>query len=751
MMSRFVRSVNFEALSLQDLADARDAYHVHLANLSNVVGTALGRYLIRRDDPRFTNPDAAKPSWSKKPKTFANCGITKWSWPCVLVFVREWMVDPPTGNEVDQVIPRRLYLPDGRQVPTCVVHTPLAHGNDLLPEMRFGSITNGPGLPLFTEEQGRRRMGTIGALVTDGSRVYALTSRHVLGPARSTVTVAQRGRTLPIGHVATVAARRSLQSLYPGIAATRAELDIDAGLVELETVDGWTSQLYGLGVMGDLIDLNVDTVGLSLIGCPVKAMGAASGAMSGAVMGLFHRWRSVGGVDEIAELLIGPRADQAGAIASRPGDSGALWVWDEDAEPTAEGGPDVRRFLSRSLPVVNPLALQWGGQVVLDADGGHPTDYVLASTLAGVAQTLGVTLLNDDSLADHSLYWGKVGHYKIAGSACELGQPGTKLAKLLTANLDRIAVPDADISSGTLPSAAHRDAFIALADVPDLVWRTNRPKDAPSHFADMDEPGGGVAAPRTLLDLWDSGEAIWRTPQGWTNFYDDLPNPPEDKHRGALPFRVAQLYDIMVSAVRAKNITEYVCAAGVLAHYVGDACQPLHVSRLHHGEPDDPSDDGVHAAYEQTMLDQFAPEIVTGVNDVLDGYHAGDPGGPDLITGTDKAAETVVALMKRTIEAIAPRDILDAYDSHPGVGRTKFLWESFGQKTIERLADGARTLAVIWRSAWDEGGGEELAESKMKAQSTAKLQKLYEDRSFAPNEWLKDWAKLPEAATPANA
>jgi hypothetical protein len=747
MINRFVNRVDFNALSLRDLADARDAYHVHLANLTNVVGTALGRYLIRRDDPRFTNPDAASPSWSKKPRTFTNSAITKWSWPCVLVFVREWMVDPPGADGIDQVIPNRLYLPDGRQVPTCVVHTPLGYDEDRQPQLRFGSITKGPGLPLFADEQGRRRMGTIGALVTDGSRVYALTSRHVLGPAGSVVAVAQQGRTVPIGRVATEAARRSLQSLYPGIAATRAELDLDAGLVELESVDGWTSQLYGLGVIGDLIDLNVDTVGLSLIGCPVKATGAASGPLRGSILGLFHRWRSVGGVDEIAELLIGPRAGDDD-IDSRPGDSGALWVWDEQADAAADGGPEVRRFASRSLPVVNPMALQWGGQVVLDAAGGQPTDYVLASTLAGVVQTLGVTLLTDDTLADHSLYWGKVGHYKIAGSACELGPAGTKLAQLLTANLDRIAVSDDDISSGQLPSAADRTKFIALADVPDLVWRSDRPKDAPSHFADMDEPGGGVAERRTLLQLWDSGEPNWRTPQGWTDFYNDLPKPPEDKHRGSLPFRVAQLYDIMVDSVRQEDVTQYVAAAGVLAHYVGDACQPLHVSRLHHGEPDDPSDDGVHEAYETTMLDHFAPEVVSGVNKTLDGYHAGDAGGPDLFKGSDHAADTVVALMKRTFAAIAPRDILDAYDSHPGAGRTKALWDTFHEATIQRLADGARTLAVIWRSAWEEGGGEDLAASKMTAQSTSALQKLYEDKTFAPNAWLKDWAELSQPTSP---
>lgn len=77
------------------------------------------------------------------------------------------------------------------------------------PSSVYGSTINGPGLPLFTEQQGRRSMGTVGALVTDGSSVYALTSRHVLGPPGSTFVAAQQGRMIPIGVAAISAARRA--------------------------------------------------------------------------------------------------------------------------------------------------------------------------------------------------------------------------------------------------------------------------------------------------------------------------------------------------------------------------------------------------------------------------------------------------------------------------------------------------------------------------------------------------------------
>ena len=40
---------DFTSLSLKDLLEARDLYHFHLVNRQNVIGTAVGRYLYRKD------------------------------------------------------------------------------------------------------------------------------------------------------------------------------------------------------------------------------------------------------------------------------------------------------------------------------------------------------------------------------------------------------------------------------------------------------------------------------------------------------------------------------------------------------------------------------------------------------------------------------------------------------------------------------------------------------------------------------
>ena len=44
---------SFSSLSVKDLLDARDAYHVHLCHLDNVFATAIGRFLIRDTDPDY--------------------------------------------------------------------------------------------------------------------------------------------------------------------------------------------------------------------------------------------------------------------------------------------------------------------------------------------------------------------------------------------------------------------------------------------------------------------------------------------------------------------------------------------------------------------------------------------------------------------------------------------------------------------------------------------------------------------------
>jgi hypothetical protein len=57
------------------------------------------------------------------------------------------------------------------------------------------------------------------------------------------------------------------------------------------------------------------------------------------------------------------------------------------------------------------------------------------------------------------------------------------------------------------------------------------------------------------------------------------------------------------------------------------------------------------------------------------------------------------------------------------------LWKLFGAATVNVMADGARTLAMLWDSAWKEGGGTAAMAGKGKI-SESNLKNLYTQPKF---------------------
>src|SRR5689334_7706960 len=96
---------NFSHLSLKDLIEARDMFHLHLMNKSNVVATAVGRYLIRLDEKGKRVIDG-----SGKRRTLANSAVLEESWPCILVFVNRWQTEDEIKG-ANNVVPKAIYMP----------------------------------------------------------------------------------------------------------------------------------------------------------------------------------------------------------------------------------------------------------------------------------------------------------------------------------------------------------------------------------------------------------------------------------------------------------------------------------------------------------------------------------------------------------------------------------------------------------------------------------------------------------------
>ncbi|WP_375773183.1 hypothetical protein NR798_20590 [Archangium gephyra] len=728
-----LRSRDFSSLSIKDLLEAREAYHVHLAHLDSVVATAIGRYRIRREDPDAENPNAAPVKKSPAPRTLSNTVVRHWSWPCVLVFVDEWWTPEQLAHHPEQLVPPLLYLPDGRVVPTCVI---LAERQQQAPAplqtLTFTSGLVGGGYPALTDVQGRQHLGTFGCLVTDGDSVHALTNRHVVGePDREVHTLVQ-GKRHRVGlSQARQVGKLPFSQVYPGWPGSRTYSNLDAGLVRLDDVSGWTAQVFGMGELGPLVDLNCDTLSLDLIGCFVRAFGGASGTLEGEIHGLFYRYQSLGGFDYVADLMIGPRQG-GGPLPTLPGDSGTLWCF-EPKQAELPTGARARQW--------RPIALQWGGHRLMTPGGRETFAFALATSLSSICRTLEVELVRDWDIG-LSEYWGKVGHYKVGITACGLVS-NRRLAHLLTANADRIAVGDEAIAQGDLPGADTQH-FVALADVADLVWRTTRKRDAANHFADMDQPGQGRFEGKTLLELWRTDPST-RSPAVWIEFYESLGITQNSGH-GALPFRVWQLYDAMVGFLREKKVAEFLCTAGIFAHYVGDACQPLHVSFLHHGRPGHAEEEDVHAVYETKMLDQRAAELIAGVNARVRGRHI-----TDTIRGGAAAADAVVQLMQATFDTLAPLEVIETYNATAGRERIPHMWEVLGERTCDVMARGALCLATLWESAWREGGGTKLPAHQLGPVETQTLLELYSDPAFLPVSWLRDMVLDQEAPAATKA
>jgi hypothetical protein len=764
---------------MRDLLDAREAYHVHLSTLENVVATAIGRYLIRSDDwfashapgqPR--PPHVVKPTG---PRTLERSVVRPWSWPCVLVFVRKWQTPDQLGSEE---VPRSLYLPDGRVIPTCVV---LAEPDESPPPPVPGpsqaSELFGGGYSCVRNHQGIDHFGTIACLVTRDGSYFALTNRHVAGAGGEEVGVYARGAYRKVGTSAGISSGElTVPQAFPAWPGERTLLTLDAGLIRIDDIGEWTSQAFGIGEIGMPFDATECTVTLDLIGCPMRAFGGTSGVIEGEIRALFFRYQSLGGIDRATDVLIGavsettPGARKPSAPFTRPGDSGTVWFYDPPAageEPmpgTREGhAPPERGERARRL---RPVAMQWGGERFRTEDG-RSSAFALASFLSTTCRELRVEVVRDWSTG-HDEYWGKIGHFTIGWKACDrVAKAGGALGALMKANQERIGFGDDDLGKG---SQFHmgQGAFVPLADVPDYVWVRSHKNEPIQHFADIDIvdiDGGPSLLERGFSDPSSVAASVWKA------YFDGFAAAGVGPEEGAIPFRVWQLWDAMVEHLRDRDVLRFVGAAGVLAHYVGDASQPLHCSFMHHGRPPmvtrhgreypvprsspefqafkDTREALIHGIYEETMLEVKPLDALVAVDAELAeiATHSST-----IRSGHDAAVRTL-ALMHSAQNRLSPEEIIDADDPSNGGEKTraKALWnnEKIRVETIRSLAESVALLADLWTSAWREGQGSALPAEEIREFEESELADLYRhDPTFVPSLSLNQMAESGDFEPP---
>ena len=798
---------NFSHLSVKDLVEARDQFHVHFMNKKNVVATAIGRYLIRLSDldaDGKLKPSPGKGYVPKPARTIANSAVINISWPCVLVFVDKWEDENALIQQAgDNVVPKTIYMPDGRVVPVCIVEAPKQPqvAEDIDPHsLRFPDNLIGGGFPLLMHSQGVDWVATVGCLVADGHRYYALTNKHVTGEGGEFVYsrfgASRRRVGVASGHTL---GKVDFSRLYEGWISKDVLVNCDVGLVEIDDLKRWKTDVLDIGQIDELYNLNTQNFGLNLLtehaiqngkkvslNGKVTGYGAVSGRMYGELLALFYRYESVGGKDYVSDFLICGRDGKD--LKVHHGDSGTLWLLEVRDE-------------SGKLKL-QPIALHWGQHQFVDGTSSKRSSYSLASCLSNVCRELEVEVIRDWNISlDYS--WGKVGHYTVGTFAVDVIQQlitGANSAKfkkfqtLMTNNIDNISFARADVTKGLAAksnpalSTDPTKAFCPLADVPDIIWKQSKKKttwgrmgdENPNHYADADAP---TVDDGNLFDI--STPATKMTPEIWTKYYVSIDKKKiglgskDNVSQGLICFRVWQAFDYMVAALKANHVDKFIFAAGVLAHYVGDGCQPLHGSYMSNGDPadnttidytakrDSPAGSknphkkgdvykkvinpgsGVHTAYEDAMIDDNIAEILKSIDKIVKDKNSRirKEVVPEIGSGQE-AGFAVLELMQKTQADIHPQDIVELFKKIKGdADVSSTLFEKFGTVTSECMARGCIYLESIWQAAWVLGNGQKKITSLGKVSQTA-LQKLYAEPTELPSKHLDTIGPLLDPPQP---
>ena len=185
--SRDLYALDFHSLSVKDLLDARDQFHVHLAHKPNVFSTAIGLYLIRDEDPDSSHGAGARVTSARRQRaperTLQNSSVRDESWPCILVFVNKWATIEEMHTRPEEVVPPFVYLTDGRRG-SAAWHTAMPDGERAALEQRTAAARRAEA------EEWAARMRCHANVAADRLRLSARGYTRALRVARSIADLA---------------------------------------------------------------------------------------------------------------------------------------------------------------------------------------------------------------------------------------------------------------------------------------------------------------------------------------------------------------------------------------------------------------------------------------------------------------------------------------------------------------------------------------------------------------------------------
>ena len=100
--------------------------------------------------------------------------------------------------------------------------------------------------------------------------------------------------------------KRAFRDVYPGWPGEHVVANLDAGLIRIDDVKGWTAQVYGVGQIDEVWDFNVGSFRLDIIDMSSHCLRGRQRLMKGRESWhSFYRYKSVGGVEYVTDFVIG--------------------------------------------------------------------------------------------------------------------------------------------------------------------------------------------------------------------------------------------------------------------------------------------------------------------------------------------------------------------------------------------------------------------------------------------------------------
>jgi hypothetical protein len=244
----------------------------------------------------------------------------------------------------------------------------------------------------------------------------------------------------------------------------------------------------------------------------------------------------------------------------------------------------------------------------------------------------------------------------------------------------------ADRAIGLLPAEIrpffekYRVTIVEHAIDPDTYRTVGWMEEPPRHFMDMDAYG---PAPFTIIPH-DHDAAVAR-------FGADFVTK-----NGTLPWRTEEIYEHLRDSFRQLSTAPYArddvkLFSSVLAHYIGDAHQPLHAAKNYDGQLTGQS--GIHSRFETELFERYQgqlriePAPIVPVPNVLDFTFA-------TLASSFSYVDPILTADR---EAIAGRDEYDDAYFDTFFGKTKGILE-------QRISRSITDVASIITAAWIEAG-----------------------------------------------